>query len=148
LLREGLTATDDPTTRADIQWERARLQATRGSPAEAQALLSAEAARIERHDRARAGSMLLEAALAAFMVGRPRGTLDLAVRASRLLEPDVEPAAPITALMIGVGRVLTGDSEGGERLLARARPLVSATPLTVMGPMATLLLFAEVWLEH
>jgi DNA-binding CsgD family transcriptional regulator len=148
LLREALSCSDDPIARADIQWERARVQATRGAPGEAQALLVAEAARVERHDPERAGGMLLEAAIAAFMVGRARQTLDLSIRASRLLERDLESGASVAALMLGAGRLLTGDSDSGYPLIVRARPLVAATDLTVMGPIAALALFAEVWLEH
>jgi DNA-binding CsgD family transcriptional regulator len=148
LLREALALSDDPIARADIQWERARVEATRGAPGQAKALLVAEAAHVETHDRERAGGMLLEAAIASFMAGRPRETLDLSTRASRLLEQGLQPAALIADLMLGVGRLVTGDSAGGYPLIVRARPLVAATDLTVMGPLATMVLFAEVWVEH
>ncbi|HEX6026020.1 MAG TPA: AAA family ATPase, partial [Solirubrobacter sp.] len=148
LLREALEASDDPIARADIQWALSRVQAMRGAPGEAKALLIAEAARVERHDPERAGGMLLEAAIVAFMVGRARETLDLSIRASRLVRPDLEPATSIAALTLGHGRLITGDSDGGSPLIARSLPLAARTDLTVIGPIAGLVLFAEVWLEH
>jgi DNA-binding CsgD family transcriptional regulator len=148
LFGEALAVSDDPLARADIQRERAQVEATRGAPGEAKALLEAEAARVVTHDRQRAGGMLLEAAIGSFMVGRPRETLDLSLQASRLLGQAPGPAALITDLMLGVGHLLTGDSARGYPLVVRARPLVATTELSVMGPLAAMVLFVEVWVEH
>jgi DNA-binding CsgD family transcriptional regulator len=148
LLDRALTANENPLIRADLQHLRAQVEGMRGYPADARALLVAEAELVRPHDHARAAVMLLEAALMSCVLGEPREMVRLAELAFPMAEATGEPVALLAALNLGVARILRGDTATGYPLLRRARALVHGSDLSVGGFAATWVLLGELSTGH
>ena len=148
VLDRALSANADPRTRADIQHVRAQVEWMRGSPADARALLVAEAAIVEPYDRARTAVMLLEAAMTSSVLGEPREMLRLAEHAFPMTQDTGGPVALLAAVNLGIARILRGDAATGYPLLVRARPLVQDSDLAVAGFAATWLLLGELFVGN
>jgi DNA-binding CsgD family transcriptional regulator len=148
LLEEALEAATDPIERADIQRLRARVMASAGPLAPVRDLLTAEALRVESHDRARAAAMRLDAALPTIMTGDVPGALQLAERAYPVVHARGGPEALIASVIVASARILGGDARGGEPLLREAAPLIATAELSPFGYVGAMIAVCETWMER
>jgi DNA-binding CsgD family transcriptional regulator len=107
LLEVARRETDEPILRADIEHVRGRIEMVCGRPADARALLLAEADAVTALDPARAAAMLVEAAMLEFATESREAALTTARRAHALAE-----ATPIE----GTARIVVEALEATWRL--------------------------------
>ena len=147
-LEEAIEATEDPKTRAEAMHLRAQTEGLRSHPGSTGAILIAEAARVEPVDRFRAAAMLLEASIAATVVGQVREALRLANLAQPVAEEAGGELALWAGLQVAAGRILCGDAVGGYPLVQQARPLVEKGHLTALGNVGALIPQLKMFMGH
>jgi tetratricopeptide (TPR) repeat protein len=109
-----------PRVRAELVHLRGMIELRCGLPAEALEILSTGADEIASVDPAKAIEMLIEAAQSASYAGDAAQIVDVGRRASALLADD-QPATKFTVdVIVGIGRLFTGDPQGGLPLIAEA----------------------------
>jgi DNA-binding CsgD family transcriptional regulator len=145
LLETVLDLAVEPTVRAGLQESRGRAMLFARPVSQTQAMLIAEASRVEPHDQARASALLAAAALTRLMAGDLAGADETARRALATARPGTQPAA-VTALAL----VAAGGGHVNEAL-ALIRPVLSS--LELIDPLADLPLGLSVaqtlgWIEQ
>jgi DNA-binding CsgD family transcriptional regulator len=103
LLETVLDLTVDPVVRADLQQLRGRAMLFASPASETQAMLVAEAGRVEPHDQARASALRASAALTCLIAGDLESAGEIASRALASAEPSGQPAAAMVLALVTAG---------------------------------------------
>jgi DNA-binding CsgD family transcriptional regulator len=148
LLERALGCTEDPLLRARIQQLRGRVELWSGRLSSAHELLVREASLVEDHDSSQAALMLAEACVPCLLVGDCGLALETARRASALAQRAGGVAEIVSAIVLGEGLILSGESQAGRSLICRNFEVLEASdPLAglheLLGTAAMGLIYTE-----
>ncbi|WP_187369281.1 helix-turn-helix transcriptional regulator [Baekduia soli] len=146
---QGLVGADAALT-PEIVRVRGRVEMRRGAPLAANALLVAEAERIEGDQPGVAASLMLEAAVAHMMTGDMEALVALGDRARALLPEGADPALGMLAgVLVGEAHAALGHEDEADALLDPALPLLTSEHvLTLPSELVGMAGQCAVWYER
>ncbi len=149
LLQAVLELATEPTVRADLQQLRSATVMFTRPVSETQAMLVAEAERVQPHDHARAAAMFATASLACILLGDLGRARECARRADAVADRDSAVATFVAPAMLAIVAASLGDvGQARGRLIALLERVQPAQLIGEFSTIVTAVAWTLTWIEE